>query len=105
MKYSITISTLLLLSSFFVLLLLYFGKLSRQIEKDNDILISQIKDIKSSIKINELEYTAHTNTNYLLKLRSIYLIDNSKNEPAFNYISLNDFKKQNIQKVIRVNIN
>ena len=104
MKYSTTIYSLLLLSSILVLLLLFFGKLTRQIEKDIDISMSKINSLKASIKINELEYAAHINTNYLLKLKSIYLSDNkeNENEEVFNYIDLNDFKKKNIHQIFRV---
>ena len=105
MKYSTTITSLLLLSSILILLLLYFGKLTRQIEKDIDISLSKINNLKTLIKINELEYTAHINTNYLLKLKSIYLADNKEDEPVFNYIDLENFKKKNIHQAIKVSTN
>ena len=107
MKYSTTIYSLLLLSSILVLLLLSFGKLTRQIEKDIDISKVKINNLKSSIKINELEYAAHINTNYLLKLKSIYLTDYNENEDeeVFNYIDLNDFKKKNIHQVFKASTN
>jgi hypothetical protein len=101
MKYSTTTASLLLLSTILVLLLLYFGKLTRQIEKDNDIKISKINNLKELIKINELEYALHTNTDYLLKLKRIYFADNDEDEPIFNYIDLNDFKKKNIHQVFK----
>ena len=105
MKYSTTTASLLLLSTFLVLLLLYFGKLTRQIEKNNDIKISKINNLKELIKINELEYALHTNTDYLLKLKRIYFADNDENEPIFNYIDLNDFKKKNIHQVFKASTN
>ena len=105
MKYSTTITSLLLLSSILVLLLLYFGKLTRKIEKDIDISLSKINKLDTLIKINELEYAAHTDTNYLLKLKSIYLADNKEAEPVFNYINLDNFKKKNIHQVIKVSTN
>ena len=105
MKYSTTITSLFLLSSILVLLLLYFGKLTRQIEKDIDISLSKINNLKTLIKINELEYAAHTDTNYLLKLKSIYLADNKEAEPVLNYIDLDNFKKKNIHQVIKVSTN
>ena len=105
MKYSSTISSLLSLNLILVLLLLYFGKLTRQIEKDIDISMSKINDLKELININELEYALHTNTDYLLKLKRIYIIDNNEDKLLFNYIDLNDFKKQNIHQVFRVSTN
>ena len=105
MKYSTTTASLLVLSTFLVLLLLYFGKLTRQIEKDNDIKISKINNLKELIKINELEYALHTNTDYLLKLKRIYFADNDEDEPIFNYIGLNDFKKKNIHQVFKASTN
>ena len=105
MKYFTTISSLLLLNTILVLLLLYFGKVTRQIEKDIDISMSKINNLKTSIKINELEYAVHTNSNYLLKLKSIYLHDNNEDEPMFNYINLNNFKQKNIHKVFKASTN
>ena len=105
MKYSITISSLLLLSLILILLHLHFGKLTRQIEKDIDISLSKINNLKTAIKINELEYAAHTDNNYLLKLKSIYLADNKEAEQEFNYIDLDSFKKKNIHQVIKVSTN
>ena len=105
MKYSTTISCLLFLNLILVLLLLYFGKLTRQIEKDIDISLTKINTLKALIKINELEYAAHTNIDYLLKLKSIYFTDNEEDKPIFNYIDLNNFKKKNIHKVFKVSTN
>ena len=107
MKYSTTISSLLLLSLILILLHLHFGKLTRQIEKDIDISLSKINSLKELIKINELEYAIHTNTDYLLKLKRIYLTDynENENEQVYNYILLNDFKKKNIHQVLRVSTN
>ena len=105
MKYSTTIFSLFLLSSILVLLLLYFGKLTRQIEKDIDISMSKINNLKVLININELEYAVHTNNDYLLQLKKIYLTDNNEDEPIFNYIDLNNFKKKNIHQVFKVSTN
>ena len=105
MKYYTTIFSLFFLSSILVSLLIYFGKLSNHIEKDIKKSITKINDLKEQIKINELEYTVHTKTNYLLKLNKIYLIDNSEDEPVFNYIDLSDLKEKNIQQVFKVSTN
>ena len=67
--------------------------------------MSKINNLKTSIKINELEYAVHTNSNYLLKLKSIYLADNKEAEQVFNYIDLDNFKKKNIHQVIKVSTN
>ena len=105
MKYSTTISILLFLSFILILLLSYFGKLTRQLEKDIEFSLSEINNLKELIRVNELEFVAHTNTNYLLKLKSIYLADNNEGEPVFNYINLNDFKKKNINQILKINLN
>ena len=76
MKYYTTIFSLLFLCSILVSLLICFGKLTNNIEKDIKNSITKINNLKEQIKINELEYTLHTNTNYLLELKKIYLIDN-----------------------------
>ena len=101
MKYYTTIFSLLFLSSILVSLLIYFGKLTNHIEKDIENSITKINNLKEQIRINELEYTLHTDTNYLLKLKEIYLIDNIEDESIFNYINQSDFKRKNILQVIR----
>ncbi len=105
MKYYTTIFSLLFLCSILVSFLIYFGKLTNNIEKDIKNSITKINNLKEQIKINELEYILHTNTNYLLELKKIYLIDNIEDESFFNYIDLSDLKRKNIHQVIKVSAN
>jgi len=95
--------TLHLFSFFAILMLLYFGGLTRQVEKDVDIIKSQINIVNDKIQVNELEYVAHTNPIYLRKLEKIYLSTNYDENKEFNIVGIQDFKVNNTHKVFKIN--
>ena len=108
MKYYTTIISLFFLSSILLSLLIYFGKLSNHIEKDIKKSITKINDLKEQIRINELEYAVHIKTDYLLKLKRIYVTDNIdsiEDKPVLNYINLSDLREKNIHQVFKVSTN
>ena len=104
MKYHLTGFSLLFLSFATILLLLYFGGLTRQVEKDIDHLKSEIDNLKNIIQVNELEYVAHTSHSYLKKLEQLYLTNNYNldENDQLNIISIHDFKANSIHKVFKV---
>jgi len=95
--------TLHLFSFFAILMLLYFGGLTRQVEKDVDIIKSQINIVNDKIQVNELEYVAHTSPIYLRKLEKIYLSTNYDENKEFNIVGIQDFKVNNTHKVFKIN--
>ena len=102
MKYYTTIFSLFFLSSISVLLSLYFGGLSNQIEKNIIFLKSQINVLHEQIKINELEFAFHTNKKYLLGLQKIYLINNHKDLSLIKFINLSDLRKKDMQQILKI---
>jgi len=102
MKYYTTIFSLFFLSSISVLLSLYFGGLSNQIEKNIIFLKSQINVLHEQIKINELEFTFHTNKKYLLELQKIYLINNHQDLSLIKFINLSDLRKKDMQQILKI---
>ena len=76
MKYYTTGLIFLLFSFGAILLLLNFGKLTRQVEKNIEIVENKISNLNDKIQVNELEYVAHTSHNYLKKLEQLYLTNN-----------------------------
>ena len=61
MKYFTAIATLLGLNLVSVITLLYFSGISKEIEKENKILEMQILKFNKQLKINEVEFTLHSN--------------------------------------------
>ena len=72
MKYFTAIATLLGLNLVSVITLLYFSGISKEIEKENKILEIQILKFNKQLKINEVEFTLHSQPSYLKKLQKIY---------------------------------
>jgi len=94
--------SLLLFSFVAILILLHFGGLTRQIEKDIIIIKSEINKLNDKIQINELEYAAHTSPGYLKKLEQLYLINQYDKNVSLNIVSIQDFKTKSIHKVFKV---
>ena len=94
--------SLLLFSFVAILILLYFGGLTRQIEKDIIIIRSEINKLNDKIQINELEYVAHTSPSYLKKLEQLYLVNQYDKNVNLNIVSIQDFKAKSIHKVFKV---
>tara|TARA_B100000315_G_C14310686_1_gene466219 strand:+ start:198 stop:512 length:315 start_codon:yes stop_codon:yes gene_type:complete len=102
MKYYTMGFSLLLFSFVAILILLYFGGLTRQIEKDIIIIRSEINKLNDKIQINELEYVAHTSPSYLKKLEQFYLVNQYDKNVNLNIVSIQDFKAKSIHKVFKV---
>ena len=103
MKYYSAIIFLFISSVFSVLLLLYFANITKNIEKENFVLLSKIKKLEDQININEIEFSFYNNYEYLSKMHKIYFeIPEEKN--FSNRISFHDFKKQNLESLHTVGI-
>ena len=105
MKYLTTIVTLIALNIFAVISLLYFGDVSRKIEKKNKQLILEISDYQEELEINEVEFNLYNNYSYLKQLQNIYFDFEITNSPGNNRISLKDFQNRELTNVYKVNSN
>ena len=105
MKYFTAIATLLGLNLISVITLLYFSGISKDIEKENKILEMQILKFGKQLKINEVEFTFHSQPSYLKKLQKIYFdtdnIDSFKN----TRMNLIDFEKKELRNIYMVSSN
>ena len=103
MRYYSTIIFLFVSSIFAVILLLYFANITRNIEKENFVLLSKIKKIEDQININEIELSFYNSYEYLLKMQKIYF-----EIPEENYlnqrISFYNFKNKNSDSLYTVGI-
>ena len=103
MKYYSAIVFLFISSIFSVLLLLYFANITKNIEKENFVLLSKIKKLEDQININEIELSFYNSYEYLLKMQKIYF-----EIPEENYlnqrISFYNFKNKNSDSLYTVGI-
>ena len=103
MRYYSTIIFLFVSSVFAVVLLLYFANITRNIEKENFVLLSKIKKIEDQININEIEFSYYNSYEYLIKMKKIYF-EMPKENNLNKRISFYDFKKQNLESLHTVGI-
>ena len=103
MKYYSAIIFLFISSVFSVLLLLYFANITKNIEKENFVLLSKIKKLEDQININEIELSFYNSYEYLLKMQKIYF-----EVPEHNYlnqrISFHNFKNNNSESLYTAGI-
>ena len=97
--------TFIFLNIFAVISLLYFGDISRKIEKKNKQLILEISDYQEQLEINEVEFNLYNNYSYLKQLQNIYFDFETTNSPGHNRISLKDFQNRELTNVYKVNSN
>ena len=105
MKYFTTIMTLIFLNIFAVISLLYFGDLSREIEKKNKQLIVRISEFQEQLEVNEVEFILYNNYSYLKQLQNIYFDFETTNSLGHNRISLQDFQNRELTNVYKVQLN
>ena len=105
MKYLTTIITLIALNIFAVISLLYFGDISRKIEKNNKQLILEISKYQEQLEINEVEFILYNNYSYLKQLQNIYFDFETTNSLGHNRISLQDFQNRELTNVYKVQLN
>jgi len=105
MNYSKIGFSLLFFSFITILMLYHFVKLTRQVEKDIANIKNEINYLNDKIKVNELEFVAHSSPGYLKKLEQLYLMNNYNENAELNIISIQDYKIKNIRKVFRVSKN
>ena len=97
--------TLIFLNIFAVISLLYFGDISRKIEKKNKQLILEISEYQEQLEINEVEFNLYNNYSYLKQLQNIYFDFETTNSLGHNRISLQDFQNRELTNVYKVQLN
>ena len=105
MKYFTAIATLLGLNLVSVITLLYFSGISKEIEKENKILEMQILKFNKQLKINEVEFTHHSQRSYLKKLQKIYFDTDDIDSFENTRINLIDFEKKDLRNIYMVSAN
>ena len=85
-----------------ILSLIYYSKLTRPIEKEITKVQLQIESLRDKIKINELEYAAHLNSDYLESLEQIYFFDKYNKDTDFNIIGIKEFGSKDLGQVIKI---
>ena len=105
MKYFTAIATLLGLNLVSVITLLYFSGISKEIEKENKILEMQILKFGKQLKINEVEFTFHSQPSYLKKLQKIYFDTDNMDSFENTRINLIDFEKKELRNIYMVSSN
>ena len=105
MKYFTAIATLLGLNLVSVITLLYFSDISKEIEKENKILEMQILKFNKQLKINEVEFTLHSQRPYLKKLQKIYFDTDNIDSFENTRINLIDFEKKELRNIYMVSSN
>ena len=97
MKYFTAIATLLGFNLISVITLLYFSSIAKEIEKENKILEMQILKFSKQLKINEVEFTLHSQPSYLKKLQKIYFDTDNMDSFENTRINLIDFEKKDLR--------
>ena len=105
MKYYTIGIVFLIISLITILTSVYYSKLTRPIEIEIVSMQLQIKNLQDKLKINELEYAAHINPEYLARLEKIYFFNKYSNNMEFNIIGIEEFNIKNIDRVIKVSSN
>ena len=105
MKYFTAIATLLGLNLVSVIALLYFSSIAKEIEKENKILEMQILKFNNQLKINEVEFTRHSQRSYLKKLQKIYFDTDDIDSFENTRINLIDFEKKELRNIYMVSSN
>ena len=105
MKYFTAIATLLGLNLVSVITLLYFSGISKEIEKENKILEMQILKFNKQLKINEVEFTLHSQRPYLKKLQKIYFDTDNMDSFENTRINLIDFEKKELKNIYMASSN
>ena len=103
MKYYSAIIFLFISSIFLMLLLLYFANITRNIEKENFVLLNKITKLEDQININEIEFSYYNSYEYLIKMHKIYF-DIPEEKNLNNRISFHGLKKQNLENLYTVGI-
>lgn len=88
------IAFFLILNLILIFSTIYVTNKTRDIEKKNNYLISEISKISLSLKINKIELVTHQNSSYLKKLYDIYISEKTTHNYS-NIVSIKEFNVKN----------
>ena len=95
----------LFISLITILISFYCINLTRSFENEIENVQLKISFLKDKIKINELEYVAHLQPDYLKKLEQIYFLKKYNKETDLNIIGVQEFRFKDLGQVIKVTSN
>ena len=100
MKYTKSITFLLILNFFLVFAMIFIAKNTREIEKNNNNFKIKISKISENLTINKIELATHKNGSYLKELYKLYFYDSQNNDiPRIVKIEENTNQDKNIKLV------
>ena len=103
MRYTKQIIFLLFLNLIIVLLSIFIGNYTRQLELVNNKLKQSIENETEQLTVNSLEYSLHSSPIYLKKLHSLYF-SYEEDFPKNKIISLKAISDINNEALILANI-
>ena len=95
----------LFISLITILISFYCINLTRSFENEIENVQLKISFLKDKIKINELEYVAHLQPDYLKKLEQIYFLKKYNKQTDLNIIGVQEFRFKDLGQVIKVTSN
>ena len=105
MKYYTFGIIFLFISLVTILMSFYYSNLTRPIEKEIVSIQFQINSLQDKLKINELEYAAHLNPDYLERLEQIYFFNKYSKGIELKVIGMQEFKINDLERIIKVSSN
>lgn len=102
MKYYTLGTTFLILSLFIILTSFYYTNLTKELENELKNAKLEMSSLEDKIKINNIEFAAHTHPKYLEKLEEIYLFNKYNNKSEINIVSIKEINFKDLGQVIKV---
>ena len=105
MKYYTLGTIFLFITLMTILMLFYYSKLTLKIEKNITNIELRIESLSDKIKVNELEYAAHLNSDYLKSLEKIYFFNKYNNDTELRIVGIHEFNFEDLGPVIKISSN
>mgnify|MGYP001212570449 CR=1 FL=1 len=103
MKYTKQIVFLLFINLIIVLLSIFIGNLTRELEITNNKIKLQIENEKEQLQINKIEFSFYNNSDYLKKLHNIYF-SFEEEYPEKKIVSFSNISNMKKESLMLVNI-
>ena len=86
------------------IVLFYYANLTKEIDIKIKNTELQIKSFKEKININEIEYAAHLNPEYLKKLAEIYFDLSFQEKNIQKIYTIKEFNAKDLDQIIRIKV-